>query len=127
MQVERGLFQIAMTQKKLNGSQIGAVLQRVYDKTAPQRVRMDLISESCSCGFLPSTAQLTLVVIGCLPVCQRLPGNSQTFDGQRREHQGIALRDVSTSETCVLVKPLSMARSQTRSEDITMCNGPSIW
>jgi hypothetical protein len=42
MQVDGGLFQIAMPQQKLNGAQVGTVLEQVGGETVAQCVRMDL-------------------------------------------------------------------------------------
>ena len=37
MQVQRGLFQIAMAEKKLNGAQVGARFQQMSSKAVPAR------------------------------------------------------------------------------------------
>lgn len=52
MQVQRSLFEIAMTEQKLDRSQIGSRFEQMSGETMPQSVRMDLISQPCSCrGF----------------------------------------------------------------------------
>ena len=45
VQVERGLFQVAMAQQHLDGAQIGAVFEQMSGEAVPQGMRMDLISE----------------------------------------------------------------------------------
>ena len=49
MQVERSLFQIAMTEQQLDGAKIGAGFEQMGGKAVPQSVRMNVISEACSC------------------------------------------------------------------------------
>ena len=52
-----------------------------------QGVGMDLISESGSAAAWRQAAQVTLGVMGFLPVCQRLPGNNQTSGFLRQSIQ----------------------------------------
>ncbi len=46
MKVDAGLFQIMMSEERLNGAQIGASFQEVGCKTVAQRVRMDAMLEA---------------------------------------------------------------------------------
>ena len=55
MQVERGLFQIAMTEQQLDRAQIGSGFEQMSGKAVPQSVRMDLISQSGSCSSPPAS------------------------------------------------------------------------
>ena len=44
MKVDRGLFQIMMSEEQLNGAQIGPSFQEVGCKTVTKHVRMDVFS-----------------------------------------------------------------------------------
>jgi hypothetical protein len=43
MKIDRGLFQITMSQQHLDGAQVGTGLQQMRCKTMPQRVRMNVL------------------------------------------------------------------------------------
>src|SRR5205814_7408029 len=67
MQVERGLFQIAMTEQQLDGAQIGSRFEQMSGKAVPQSVRMDLISQSGSCSSFPTSLPDDLAGNGPFP------------------------------------------------------------
>jgi len=50
MKIDRGLFQIVMSQEQLNGAQISAVFQQVRSETMAQRVRMNPVLKSRPLG-----------------------------------------------------------------------------
>ena len=54
MQINRGLFQIAMSEQHLDGAQIGAGFEQVRGKAMPQSVRMDvlMLKPGALCGIL---------------------------------------------------------------------------
>ena len=55
MQVERGLFQIAMTEQQLDGTQIGTRLKQMSCEAVAKSVGMDLISKSRACRSLTAS------------------------------------------------------------------------
>ena len=43
MQIDRGLFKVAMSEKDLDGAQVGAGFQQVGSEAMPQRVRVNVL------------------------------------------------------------------------------------
>ena len=50
MEIDGGLFQVAMAEQKLNGAQIGAGLEQMRGKAVPQRVRVDVFADAGAFG-----------------------------------------------------------------------------
>src|ERR1700690_3607730 len=50
MEIDRGLFQIVMSQEQLNGAQISSVFQQVSSKTVAQRVGMNPVLKARPLG-----------------------------------------------------------------------------
>jgi hypothetical protein len=43
MEIDGGLFEIAMSEQDLDGTQVGTCFQQVRRKAVPQRMRMDVL------------------------------------------------------------------------------------
>src|SRR5216684_6910901 len=52
MEVDGGLFEVAMAQQDLNGAQIRARLEKMRGEAVAQRVGMDLFLDACALGSL---------------------------------------------------------------------------
>jgi len=55
MKIDRGLFEIAMSQQHLDGAQVGSGFQQVRGKAMTQSVRMDVpVLKTSSFGGVPA-------------------------------------------------------------------------
>ena len=88
VEIDGGLFEVAMTEQDLDGAEIRSSLQQMGRKAVPQGVRMDMLmlETSTQCGLL-TRCPSTLVVTGWFDVCHLLPGNSQRVGLRRSPRQ----------------------------------------
>jgi hypothetical protein len=107
MQIDRGLFQVAMAEQHLDGSQVGSRFEQVGGKTMTQGVWMDvLVLKTCAFGRMQAgppedlgvdrTVRSVEAPAGKEPV-RRLtlkltPVTAQRIQQRRAEHDIAALR-----------------------------------
>ena len=87
MEVEGGLFQIAMTQQDLNGAQIRAGFEQMRGETVAQRVRMDCFLDAGPLGGIADRRARRPWCDGPITGVRYLPGNSHRLGLRRNRRQ----------------------------------------
>jgi hypothetical protein len=109
MQVDRGLFEIAVSQQHLDGAQVGSGFEQMVAKQC-RRVWgwMCLCSRPARSAACLQANQTTLVSMGRLAVCPHPPGNNQV-DGlclSPRQYSRSASSSFGLSRTSRSLRPL---------------------
>ncbi len=88
VQIDGRLFEVTVTEQQLDGAQGCTRFRQMRRETMPKRVRVDMaMCNSGAFGSVLTSSQRTLVVMGRLPVCQRLPGNNHSVGLRRSPRQ----------------------------------------
>src|SRR5688572_893036 len=79
VKIDRSLFQVAMPEQDLDGSQVRAGFEQMSGEAVPQNMRMNLIAEARTCGGLPAGVPHYFATDGSLAGVPAVTGKQPCF------------------------------------------------